>query len=219
DAERAAAAAANQALGQTIAQPAAGTGEHFDMFGQQADLFAQFAVERVFGCFLGVDAALGELPCILADTTCPQHFALRVRDHDAYIGAETVGVDHGNLSGAYVKEVDSIVPQKPRAEQSAPAPVSIVLSRCDTGKLGAFWRMRWAAVALAIFDLDNTLLGGDSDHAWGEFLARKGIVDAVQYRDANDRFFQDYQSGSLDIHAYLAFALEPLTRYSVEQLT
>src|SRR5690606_16137624 len=69
---------------------------------------------------------------------------------------------------AYVKEVDSIVPQKPRAEQSTPAPVSIVLSRCDTGKLGGFWRMRWAAVALAIFDLDNTLLGGDSDHAWGE---------------------------------------------------
>lgn len=73
-------------------------------------------------------------------------------------------------------------------------------------------------MALAIFDLDNTLLGGDSDHAWGEFLVQKGIVDAVVYRDANDRFFREYQSGGLDIHAYLAFALEPLTRYSVGEL-
>lgn len=73
-------------------------------------------------------------------------------------------------------------------------------------------------MALAIFDLDNTLLGGDSDHAWGEFLVRRGIVDATVYREANDRFYRDYQSGALDIHAYLAFALEPLTRYSLAEL-
>lgn len=78
--------------------------------------------------------------------------------------------------------------------------------------------MGLAAVALAIFDLDNTLLGGDSDHAWGEFLVRKGIVDATVYRDANDRFYRDYQSGALDIHSYLAFALEPLTRHSLAEL-
>lgn len=74
------------------------------------------------------------------------------------------------------------------------------------------------AVTLAIFDLDNTLLGGDSDHAWGEFLVRKGIVDAQVYREANDRFYRDYQSGALDIHTYLAFALEPLARHSVAEL-
>lgn len=73
-------------------------------------------------------------------------------------------------------------------------------------------------MALAIFDLDNTLLGGDSDHAWGEFLVRKGIVDEAVYRAANDRFYYEYQNGGLDIHAYLAFALEPLTRFSLDQL-
>ena len=73
-------------------------------------------------------------------------------------------------------------------------------------------------MALAIFDLDNTLLGGDSDHAWGEFLVRKGIVDGAAYGAANDRFFRAYQDGSLDIRAYLAFALEPLTRFSLAEL-
>lgn len=65
-------------------------------------------------------------------------------------------------------------------------------------------------MALAIFDLDNTLLGGDSDHAWGEFLCRRGIVDTDAYREANDRFYSAYQAGTLDIRAYLRFALEPL---------
>lgn len=65
-------------------------------------------------------------------------------------------------------------------------------------------------MALALFDLDNTLLGGDSDHAWGEFLCRKGIVDTDAYREANDRFYSAYQAGTLDIRAYLAFALTPL---------
>lgn len=73
-------------------------------------------------------------------------------------------------------------------------------------------------MSLAIFDLDNTLLGGDSDHAWGDFLVRRGIVDAELYRTSNDRFYRQYQDGTLDIHAYLAFALEPLTRYGADEL-
>lgn len=73
-------------------------------------------------------------------------------------------------------------------------------------------------MALAIFDLDNTLLGGDSDHAWGEFLVRKGIVDAAEYGAANDRFYRAYQDGTLDILMYLEFALEPLTRFSLAEL-
>ena len=44
-------------------------------------------------------------------------------------------------------------------------------------------------MTLAIFDLDNTLLAGDSDHAWGEFLVEESIVDAEEYRQANDRFY------------------------------
>ncbi|AOS95951.1 Phosphoserine phosphatase [Microbulbifer aggregans] len=71
---------------------------------------------------------------------------------------------------------------------------------------------------LAIFDLDNTLIGGDSDHAWGEFLVQHEHVDGERYRSANDRFYQDYQRGELDIFAYLEFALEPLAQLSRGQL-
>lgn len=71
---------------------------------------------------------------------------------------------------------------------------------------------------LAIFDLDNTLLAGDSDHAWGEFLVEEGIVDAEEYRLANDRFYQEYLNGELDIRHYLGFALQPLARNRMDDL-
>lgn len=64
---------------------------------------------------------------------------------------------------------------------------------------------------LAIFDLDNTLIAGDSDHAWGEFLIAEGLVDVGVAAEANDRFYQQYLNGGLDIHAYLEFALSFLT--------
>jgi HAD superfamily hydrolase (TIGR01490 family) len=73
-------------------------------------------------------------------------------------------------------------------------------------------------VALAIFDLDNTLLAGDSDHAWGQFLVDQGIVDAKVYKEANDHFYRQYQQGGLDIHEYLEFALKPLAEHSKQQL-
>lgn len=71
---------------------------------------------------------------------------------------------------------------------------------------------------LAIFDLDNTLIAGDSDHAWGEFMVAEGMVDSDTYKQANDQFYQDYERGELDLTAYLNFSLEPLTQYSLEQL-
>lgn len=73
-------------------------------------------------------------------------------------------------------------------------------------------------MTLAIFDLDNTLLNGDSDHAWGEFLVAKGIVDANVYKQANDRFFEQYNNGGLNIHDYLEFALQPLANNDKAQL-
>lgn len=73
-------------------------------------------------------------------------------------------------------------------------------------------------MTLAIFDLDNTLLAGDSDYLWGRFVVERGLVDAQAYDAANRRFYQDYQRGELDVRAYLRFALEPLTRYPAEQL-
>jgi len=71
---------------------------------------------------------------------------------------------------------------------------------------------------LAIFDLDNTLIGGDSDHSWGEFLVEQGLVDGIAFKQANDQFYQDYLNGSLDIHAYVAFALAPLQTMSDRQI-
>ncbi|GAB3105581.1 HAD family hydrolase [Pseudomaricurvus hydrocarbonicus] len=71
---------------------------------------------------------------------------------------------------------------------------------------------------LAIFDLDNTLIAGDSDHGWGEFMVSEGMVDPVEYKRSNDQFYADYERGEMDLQAYLNFSLEPLTHYSLEEL-
>ena len=71
---------------------------------------------------------------------------------------------------------------------------------------------------LALFDLDNTLIAGDSDHGWGEFLVGKKIVDADYYKQMNDQFYQDYQNGQLDMSAYLEFSLAPLGKLSHVEL-
>jgi HAD superfamily hydrolase (TIGR01490 family) len=63
---------------------------------------------------------------------------------------------------------------------------------------------------LALFDLDNTLLAGDSDYLWGCFLVEKGLVDERIYEEANQRFYREYAEGKLDIHEFLNFALQPL---------
>ncbi|WP_322010068.1 HAD family hydrolase [Paraburkholderia sp. J12] len=71
---------------------------------------------------------------------------------------------------------------------------------------------------LALFDLDHTLIPTDSDHEWGRFMVKLGIVDAESFAKQNDRFFADYKSGVLDIHAYLVAMLTPLAKYSRAQL-
>ena len=63
---------------------------------------------------------------------------------------------------------------------------------------------------LCLFDLDDTLLPIDSDHAWGEFVTRLGWVDAAAFARRNDAFYAQYKAGELDIHEYIAFATEPL---------
>ncbi len=73
-------------------------------------------------------------------------------------------------------------------------------------------------MALAIFDLDNTLLAGDSDYLWGRFLAEHGLVDGEAYERANERFYQAYKEGSLDIFEFLRFSLRPLAEHPVEEL-
>ncbi|MDO5639435.1 MAG: HAD family hydrolase [Neisseria sp.] len=71
---------------------------------------------------------------------------------------------------------------------------------------------------LAIFDLDNTLINTDSDHSWPQYLMKKGVVDVEYTRAQNDKFYQDYCNGCLDIDEFLAFHLEPLSRFSMAEL-
>lgn len=63
---------------------------------------------------------------------------------------------------------------------------------------------------LALFDLDHTLLDGDSDSLWGRFLVREGVVDGAKYAQANSRYYAEYRAGRLDIQEFLAFGLRPL---------
>ncbi len=71
---------------------------------------------------------------------------------------------------------------------------------------------------LALFDLDNTLLGGDSDHAWGDWLCERGILDGDTYKARNDAFYQDYLAGRLNITDYLNFTLDIFGRTEMAQL-
>jgi HAD superfamily hydrolase (TIGR01490 family) len=71
---------------------------------------------------------------------------------------------------------------------------------------------------LVLFDLDNTLLAGDSDFEWAQFLIHKGVLDREVYEARNQVFYDQYKDGTLDIHAFLDFQLLPLARHSRAQL-
>jgi HAD superfamily hydrolase (TIGR01490 family) len=71
---------------------------------------------------------------------------------------------------------------------------------------------------LVLFDLDNTLLAGDSDHEWGQYLIANGVVDRAEYEARNHAFYDDYKAGRLDIRAFLKFALAPLASHPRAQL-
>jgi HAD superfamily hydrolase (TIGR01490 family) len=71
---------------------------------------------------------------------------------------------------------------------------------------------------LALFDLDNTLLVGDSDYEWGQFMCDQGVVERAQYEAQNRIYYEQYVDGTLDIHEYLGFALRPLAAHAPEEL-
>jgi HAD superfamily hydrolase (TIGR01490 family) len=71
---------------------------------------------------------------------------------------------------------------------------------------------------LALFDLDNTLLSGDSDFEWAQFLIAKGVLDSEVQEAKNQAFYDDYKAGTLDIHAFLQFQLAPLARHARAEL-
>lgn len=72
--------------------------------------------------------------------------------------------------------------------------------------------------SLTLFDLDHTLLPIDSDHEWGRFLVKLGVVDAKFYEQENERFYAAYKAGTLNIHDFLNFALSPLASHPIETL-
>ena len=71
---------------------------------------------------------------------------------------------------------------------------------------------------LALFDLDNTLLAGDSDFEWAEFLISQGVLDRQLHQARNAQFYEDYKRGTMDIHAFLEFQLKPLSQHPRSQL-
>lgn len=97
------------------------------------------------------------------------------------------------------------------------APTSLLISYLSYN-FDAFRVFTGALLSLAIFDLDNTLLAGDSDHSWGEFMVESKIMDVTSYQTMNDKFYEDYKAGCLDIHAYIAFAMSPLTKMDAAEL-
>lgn len=73
-------------------------------------------------------------------------------------------------------------------------------------------------MALAIFDLDETLIAADSDHEWGEYVVDSGLVDAQSHRQRNHDFYEQYKSGVLNIDEYLAFACSVLAQHPLDVL-
>ncbi|HET9735791.1 MAG TPA: HAD family hydrolase [Burkholderiales bacterium] len=73
-------------------------------------------------------------------------------------------------------------------------------------------------MTLCLFDLDNTLLAGDSDYEWGQFLVDRGVLAREEYEAQNAAFFEQYKDGTLDIHEYLGFALRPLAAHTAADL-
>ena len=71
---------------------------------------------------------------------------------------------------------------------------------------------------LALFDLDNTLLAGDSDYEWGQFLVDRGVLEREAYEAQNRAFYEQYKAGTLDIHEFLGFALRPLAAHAPAEL-
>lgn len=88
---------------------------------------------------------------------------------------------------------------------------SVILPRFDR-------KCEYCAMRLALFDLDNTLLTGDSDFEWAQFLIEQGVLDREVYEARNQAFYDQYKAGTLDIHEFLDFQLKPLSRHPRAQL-
>lgn len=73
-------------------------------------------------------------------------------------------------------------------------------------------------MSIALFDLDETLLAGDSDYLWGQHLVELGVVDGKVYKRTNREFYEQYKQGYLDIYEFSRFAFKPLSQHPIEKL-
>ena len=71
---------------------------------------------------------------------------------------------------------------------------------------------------IALFDLDNTLIKGDSDYQWGNYLVENNYVDPVSYSEKNENYFDQYRKGTLCAKEFAEFSYEPLTKFDYDTL-
>jgi HAD superfamily hydrolase (TIGR01490 family) len=71
---------------------------------------------------------------------------------------------------------------------------------------------------LAIFDLDNTILNGDSDYSWINFLIEKGFVNKDEYERKNKYFYDQYYQGKLNYDEWAEFALTTIKGKKPEEI-
>jgi len=208
---------------QSIPQPVASHPEHTDVIGQQAGLLAQLAKERLLWRLILTDTALGKLPGVLPNPLAPEQLPLTIAQDDAYIRSEAITINHlckpkksscrslfhsaGVLGKATPGERRTAIDGRDKRYMHVQS--SAFMSLSENGQ---------KTMRLALFDLDNTLLAGDSDHAWGSFLADIGAVDAETYSRANDAFYAQYLDGTLDIREFCRFVFRPLAQNPLSTL-
>lgn len=210
---------------QAVTQPITGTTDEPDMFGPEPYLLAEFAIQRLLRGFVALNAALRELPGVLPYTARPEEPPLPVAEDDPDVCPIPLGINH--LSQFFgLRDVASLFHKGARSGKwinGPPAkthivnPVTIGYRTLPGGAAGTP-QHGTPPLALALFDLDNTLLDGDSDYLWGQFLVERGILDGDEYARENLRFYREYQEGTLDIEAFLDFQLRPLRENDPEAL-
>ena len=120
------------------------------------------------------------------------------------IGARTERVRDRTFGGTVFPDVDGLY------STTGPCPPHPIPAAACIPRRNACFR---ALMRLALFDLDNTLLAGDSDFEWAQFLIEKGVLDREVYEARNQSSYEQYKAGTLDIHEFLDFQLKPLSRH------
>jgi DnaA regulatory inactivator Hda len=106
-----------------------------------------------------------------------------------------------------------------RASLERKRPITLLLlEECARPPRAGSEQLMRSETQIALFDLDNTLLSGDSDYEWAQYLIERGILECKAYEAKNEMFFGQYKAGRLDIHEFLDFQLAPLALYPREKL-